>query len=84
MKKTVMTCVVLASVAACGGAFAQRYVNTADEAAKKARESLADRHDHASSNIKWLDNVIDVVNMDKPKAKDASGDNKSEAEDRGK
>ena len=57
---------------ACGNVFAQRSVNSAQEAAKKARESLVTRPSSSSSQIEWLDKLVKTVNMNEPAPKGAS------------
>jgi hypothetical protein len=79
MKKviSVLICIVLAAGAIiCRDAFAQRSVNVAQEAATKAREGLAKGPHKNSSQIDWLDNVVNVINMEKP-------DNSKEATTKG-
>jgi hypothetical protein len=75
MKKAivVLICLVYALGAiVCGNTFAQRSVNAAQDAARAAKESLTSRSYGSSSRIKWLDQIIDAVNMDETASKGAS------------
>lgn len=42
--------------------YAQRSVNSAQDAAKAAKASLVNQSGGSSSKIEWLDQVIDVIN----------------------
>ncbi|MCX5712611.1 MAG: hypothetical protein NTY47_06055 [Candidatus Omnitrophica bacterium] len=75
MKKImlILMCLIFAAeTIVCGDVFAQRSVNSAQEAARAAKESLTDRSGGNSSQIEWLDQIIDVVNMNGPASKDAA------------
>ncbi len=75
MKKAIVISVSLVFAAGsllCGNVFAQRSVNSAQDAAKAAKASLTNRSGNSSSQIEWLDQVIHAVNMDGPAAKDTS------------
>ena len=75
MKKTTvaLTCLVYALGAiVCGNAFAQRSMNAAQDAAKAAKASITSQSHGSSSQIKWLDQVIDVVNMDETTSESTS------------
>ena len=75
MKKVivVLTCLVYAlGATVCGNAFAQRSMNAAQDAAKAAKASITSRSHGSSSQIKWLDQIIDVVNMDETAPKGTS------------
>ena len=79
MKKMVMVSLVFAVVAfMCSDVFAQRCVNNAQESANKARASLAVRSNSSSSSIEWLNQVINVVNMDQPVTKEVSSEKPEE------
>lgn len=86
LKKMLLISAVLSSMAIYSGdCFAQRYINSAEEASKKAKEDLMDRRNHATSQIDWLNNVINVVNMNEPAYKDvAAQNNKAIEESRGR
>ena len=81
MKKVfaVVCMVFVACAIICYNVFAQRSVNNADEAAKAARASLMNRPSHASSQIGWLNQTINVINLDGLNSKDNSTEkNKSD------
>lgn len=86
MKRAMTICVVFIAVAAmCGDAFAQRYVNTAEEASRAAKASLENNRNHATSKVEWLNNVISVINLNEPAYKDvAAQNNKAIEESRGR
>ena len=67
MRKIVL--VVLAVIFMATPVFAQRSLNYAQEAAKKAQERNMASRNNSSSQIEWLDNVIKVVNMDESSSK---------------
>lgn len=76
--------VVLSMVFMAMPAFAQRSVNNAQEAAKAAKGSLRNPR-CSSSQIGWLNNVINAVNMNEPAYKDiAAKNNKAIEESRGR
>jgi hypothetical protein len=82
MKKIILVVIVMVFIAT--PVFAQRYVNSAEEASKKAKESLRNPH-YSSSQIGWLDNVIKVVNINEPAYKDiAAKNNKAIEESKGR
>ena len=64
MKKIAAICIILAVGMMSSDVFAQRYVNSADQAAKAARTSMEKRGSQSSSQIGWLNDVINVINMD--------------------
>ena len=75
MKKEifVVVCMVFAAGAIiCSDAFAQRGINASQDAAKAAKASLANRPGDSSSQIDWLDQVVNVINMNEPNSKDSS------------
>ncbi|MDO8535683.1 MAG: hypothetical protein Q7S30_01550 [Candidatus Omnitrophota bacterium] len=77
MKKIIVVCLVfVAGVVMSSDVFAQRGVNNSQEAAKAARDSLSNRHGRSSSQIDWLNQAINVINMDQPDSKDSSSENK--------
>ena len=81
MKKVfaVVCMVFVACAIICYNVFAQRSVNSADDAAKAARASLVNRPTHASSQIDWLNQTINVINLDGFASKDSSTEkNKSD------
>lgn len=79
--KLILVCMVLATGAiVCSDVFAQRYVNSAEEASKKAKESLKNPH-YSSSQIGWLDNVIKMVNLNEPAYKDVAAQNNKAIEE---
>ena len=88
MKNTalILACVLFAIVTImCSDTFAQRSVNSAQEAAKAAQESLKNQRNRSSSQIDWLNNVINTVNMNDPADKDvASRNNKAIEESKGR
>lgn len=65
----------------CSDIFAQRYVNSAGDAARKAKESLVNKGNRSSSQIEWLDNVINTINMDKPVHGDVAAENNKAIEE---
>ena len=69
----ILICLIFAAGAiVCGDVFAQRGIDNAQEAAKAAKASLTTRPHSSSSQIEWLDQFIDVVNMEKPATKGTS------------
>jgi len=64
VKKIAAICIILAVGMMSSDVFAQRYVNSADQAAKAARTSMEKRGSQSSSQIGWLNDVINVINMD--------------------
>jgi len=75
MKKVIisMICIVFAAgTMVCDDVFAQRSVNAAQDAAKAAKASLTNRSGNSSSQIGWLDQVVDIINMDDTATKDKS------------
>jgi len=83
---SILACAVFAAGAiVCSDVSAQRDVNSAQEAAQAAKESLRNRRNHATSQIGWLDNVINAVNLNEPAYKDiAAQTNKAIEESRGR
>lgn len=78
MKKLITVLMILVFAAGfivCDNCFAQRSVNSAQEASKAAKENLMNRRNHGSSQIEWLNNVINVVNMNEPAYKDVAAQN---------
>jgi len=63
MKKIVLAAFAIVILAM--PAYAQRSVNSAQDAAKAAKASLVNQSGGSSSQIEWLDQVIDVVNNKK-------------------
>ena len=82
----ISVCIVFAAGAIiCGDVFAQRSVNSAEDAAKAARASLMNQHNRSSSQIGWLDNVVNMINMNDPAKKDiAAQNNKAIEESKGR
>jgi hypothetical protein len=78
-------CTALASgIILCGEASAQRYVNNAQEAAKAAQNSLKKQRSQSSSQIEWLNSVVNTINMRDPSENDiAAQNNKAIEEGRG-
>jgi hypothetical protein len=80
--KLVLICMVFAAGSSiCSDVFAQREVNSAQEAGKTAKESLMNRRNHGSSQIGWLNNVINVVNINEPVYKDVAAENNKAIEE---
>lgn len=61
--------------------FAQRYIKSAEEAARAAKESIEHRRNHATSQIEWLNNVINIVNLNEPAYKDIAEQNNKAIEE---
>ena len=69
----VSMCLIFAAGAIVpGNVFAQRSMNAAQDAAKAAKASLASQSHSSSSQIKWVDQLIDVINMDETAPKGTS------------
>lgn len=76
-----LVCAVFAAGAViCGASFAQRSVNTAEDAAKAAKASLMNKPRGASSQIEWLNQVVNMINMDESSPKDGSDGEKKSGE----
>ena len=82
----ISACIVfVAGAIICGDVFAQRSVNSAEDAAKAAKASLMNQHSRSSSQIEWLNNVVNTINMNKPAQRDiAAQNNKAIEESRGR
>jgi len=77
-----LVCIVFAAGAImCGDAFAQRGVNTAEDAARAARASLTNQRNRSSSQIEWLNGVINTINMNEPAKKDIAAQNNAAIEE---
>ena len=75
MKKIVLILICITFAAGyvfCGNVFAQRGINNSQDAANAAKASLSNRPNNSSSQIEWLNNVINVVNMKEPVSKETS------------
>jgi archaellum component FlaF (FlaF/FlaG flagellin family) len=84
MKTKVTMCVLLASIFIFSGdVFAQRYVNNAQEAAEAAKRRLSEKNNRSSSQIEWLNNVVNVINMSEPKKDVAEENNRAIREYKG-
>lgn len=77
--------IILAGIVAGTDAFAQRSVNSAQDAARAAKNSLSNKSGQSSSQIEWLNSVINVVNMNESGKRDvAAENNKAIEESRGR
>lgn len=82
MKKTIAVCMIfIAAIIMCGDAFAQRSVNSAQDAARAAKESLKNPN-YSSSQVGWLNNIINVINLNEPAYKDVAAQNNKAIEER--
>lgn len=84
MKKVtvVLACIIfLAGTILCNDLFAQRSVNSAQDAAKAAKASLTNRSGSGSSSqIDWLNQVVNIINMEGSAPKDSSTEKASPGE----
>ena len=82
MKKAIVACMIfVAAFIMHSDVFAQRSVNSAEDAALAAKESLKNPN-YSSSQVNWLNNVINVINLNEPAYKDVAAQNNKAIEER--